>query len=198
MKARLSSSDVPRRWRGSRRANARRPVDRAARRLGDGRRRADLLPGADRQRGLPAHRDRAALGAGAGAADRLRAAAGRRGDRLPRLHARREHARRRSRSRPARARRACPARASCRRPSRPSEPLVARREWNAIKPRLRAAADARDASSRERTRRRAPRSTSRASATTQAQRRCCCRRREAARAAGPPRSSPTAPRTARW
>ncbi len=48
-------------------AGARRPGDRAARRLGGRRRRADLLPGADRQRGLPAHRDRAPLGARAGA-----------------------------------------------------------------------------------------------------------------------------------
>ena len=70
-------------------ARARRPGDRAARRRGRGRRRADLLPGADRERGLPAHRDRAALDARARARDRLRARTGRRRRDLPRVHRRR-------------------------------------------------------------------------------------------------------------
>ena len=58
------------------------------------RRRAHLLPGADRQRGLPAHGDRAALGARARPRDRLRAAAGRRGEHVPRFHDGRPPARR--------------------------------------------------------------------------------------------------------
>ena len=51
------------------------PTIALARRRGLRRRRAHLLPGAHRQRRLPAHRDRAALGPRAGARDRLRAEA---------------------------------------------------------------------------------------------------------------------------
>ena len=69
-------------------ARRRRPVDRPARRAGRRGRRAHLLPGADRQRGLPAHRHRAPLGARARARDRLRAQPRRRGEHLPRLHRR--------------------------------------------------------------------------------------------------------------
>ena len=89
MLARLSGSDYPELHALTARGR-RRPGDRAARRLGDGRRRADLLPGADRQRGLPADGDRAPLGARAGPAGRLRAAPGRRRQRPPRLHARQD------------------------------------------------------------------------------------------------------------
>ena len=60
----------------------------AARCLGDGRRRPDVLSGAHRQRGLSAHRDRAALRPRARAPGRLRAAPGRRGQHLSRLLAR--------------------------------------------------------------------------------------------------------------
>ena len=64
-------------------AGARRPHGARQRRLhhhahravGGGRRRAHVLPGAQRQRGVPAHRDAARLGAAPGAADRLPAAA---------------------------------------------------------------------------------------------------------------------------
>ena len=63
---------------GLRHPRRRRLLDRPARRLGHRRRRADLLPGAHRQRVVPADRRRALLAAGAGAADRLRAAPGRR------------------------------------------------------------------------------------------------------------------------
>ena len=93
--------------------DTRRLLDRAARRLGDRGRRALLLPGAHRQRRLPAHGDRAPLGARAGAARRLHAAPGRGGERLSGLHARRQpdrphhHRRRRARAKPARPRRDC-------------------------------------------------------------------------------------------
>ena len=66
---------------------------RAARRLGDGRRRAHLLPGAHRQRGYLRTATERALGARAGAPHRLRAAPRRRRLDLPRLHPR-GHARR--------------------------------------------------------------------------------------------------------
>ena len=96
------------------------PRSRCSTRWARRRRRADLLPGAHRQRGLPAHRDRAALGAGAGARDRLRARARRRRQRPPGVHGRGRARRARlgDRCRRARGCRACRGRASCRRRSR--------------------------------------------------------------------------------
>ena len=74
--------------RGADHAIRRRPGDRPPRRLGDGRGRPDLLPGADRERGIPPHVDRAALDPRAGALHRLRAPARRRGGRLSHVHRR--------------------------------------------------------------------------------------------------------------
>ena len=63
-----------------------RPCYRVPGRLGDRRRRAELLPGADRQRGLPAYRDRAAVRSRAGPPGRVPVAARRRGRTVSRLH----------------------------------------------------------------------------------------------------------------
>ncbi len=130
-------------------ADARRPGDRAARRLGRRRRRADLLPGADRQRGLPAHGDRAPLGPRAGARDRLRAQPGR-GGRAPTSSGRSSAASRRgpdaaghaaaaargARRRRARRCRACPGRTSCRRRSRRAPTWSRAATCNELRPRL--------------------------------------------------------------
>ena len=61
-------------------------VDRAARRRRDRARRALLLQRAHRERRVPAHRDRAPLGARARARDRLRAEPRRRRQHVPRVH----------------------------------------------------------------------------------------------------------------
>ena len=58
------------------------------RRLGERPRRPDLLPGANRQRGLPADRHRASIRVRAGGRDRLPAQSGRGRNRLARLRAR--------------------------------------------------------------------------------------------------------------
>ena len=69
-------------------ARRRRLHDRPDRRVRLRGRRAHLLPGAHRQRVLPAHRDRARVAAGDGAAHRLPAAPRRGGRDLARVHAR--------------------------------------------------------------------------------------------------------------
>ena len=104
---------------GLTRARQRRLHDHGDRAVGGRRRRADVLPGAHRQRGVPAHRDPARLGPAPGAPHRLRAGAGRRGHDAARVHARR----RRDGAHPGRhaRRRACPARARSRRSSRRSQ-----------------------------------------------------------------------------
>ena len=66
----------------------RRPDDRPPRRLGDRPRRPDLLPGADRERGVPADGDRARVDPRARPRDRLRARPRSRGRHRPRLHPR--------------------------------------------------------------------------------------------------------------
>ena len=135
----------------------------------------DLLPGAHRQRRLPAHRDRAALGARAGARDRLRAEARCRGQRATCAS--------RSRTRPARP-------ASARSPQgtpvqsvppqgklpqvfETSAELVAHAEWNALRAAPSAARRHGGASTCRRQRRRRRRA-----------RRWCCSGRAAAFPAG--------------
>ena len=83
---RLSAADLPA-LHPARHARGHRFHDRAVRRARGDARRARLLPGAHRQRELPAHRHRAALDPGARAPDRLRARARRGRRHAPRVHA---------------------------------------------------------------------------------------------------------------
>ena len=69
-----TSCRARRSWLRLERARQRRLHDHRHRAVVGGRRRAHVLPGADRQRGVPAHGDAARFGAAPGAADRLRAA----------------------------------------------------------------------------------------------------------------------------
>ena len=123
------------RWRALLHARERRPDRRAGRRLRLRRRRAHLLPGAHRQRRLPAHRDRAPLGARAGARHRLRAEARRRRQRLPRLHRRGRAGRARHAARwPAGSPvQSVPPQGKLPQMFETSAEIVARAEWNALR-----------------------------------------------------------------
>ena len=90
---------------GSDGARERRLHDHGDRAVGGRRRRAHVLPGAHRERGVPAHGDAARLGPAAGPPDRLSAAAGRRGHDPAGFHARagRDGADSRGHARPERA-----------------------------------------------------------------------------------------------